>query len=78
MPQNEKEVDVAELVSMVAAENGKKIRLTHLVNPAISFGLRCSVPIIQKVFGNLCYVAGDRIDAFDFEKSVHLTEAQDT
>ena len=54
-PQNRHYVCTSDLVHKIAADDGRKIYMTHLFNPLICLGLKLHITVIEKVFGNLIY-----------------------
>ena len=71
-PQNAEYVCTSEMVERIAAENGKKIRLSRMFNLGIK--LLKKVNIVQKVFGDLVYEPVNLVSKFGFEESIKLTE----
>lgn len=70
-PQNAEYTDTCEMVSLIAAEHEKRIRLTKAFNWAIKIA---PVNVIKKVFGNLVYESVDTIDKYGLRESIALTE----
>ncbi len=70
-PQNAEYVVTSEMVSQIAAKNGKKIKLTRLFNWAVKI---CRVNTVKKVFGDLIYDLVDTVGKYDFIESIELTE----
>ncbi|MGP4070384.1 NAD-dependent epimerase/dehydratase family protein [Halobacillus sp. B29] len=76
LPQNEKYINVSELVCLISKINGKKIRTTTLFNPLI-FLVKSNV--VNKIFGNLIYEKKDsnhekNYCLYNLEESIRLTE----
>ena len=70
-PQNSEYVTTSEMVTLIAKENGKKIRLTKFFNWVIRIA---SVSIVKKVFGNLTYDCNDVISKYDLRESIQKAE----
>lgn len=81
-PQNKEYVRTADLVAAIAAEHGKRMRLTGIFHPALvllgkmggKFGA-----LSDKAFGNLVYEKEmseyrEEYRVYGFQESVHLTE----
>ena len=60
-PQNEDYVNTCDLVMEMARAQGRKMRLSRLLNPAVSLFLPF-VPAVEKLFGDLYY---DRVMSFE-------------
>lgn len=81
-PQNAEYVCTADLVAAIAAEHGKKIRLTSLFHPAlVLLGKIGGKPggLINKAFGNIVYEQTmseyrEEYRMYGFEESIRLTE----
>lgn len=71
-PQNSEYTKTSEMVSLIAQNNGKDIRLTK----AFNCFLKLPANVLKKVFGNLTYEKTDTISLFDFNESVRLTEGK--
>jgi len=75
LPQNAEYVCTSEMVKMIAAAHGKKIRTTKIFNPIIK---RLKISTINKVFGDLVYeinLSGyEGYNAIPFETSIKMTE----
>lgn len=82
-PQNREYVRTADMVTAIAAEHGKRIRLTCAFHPALvllgkmggKFGA-----LTDKAFGNIVYEKEmseyrEEYRVYGFEESVHLTES---
>ncbi len=80
-PQNKEYVKTSEMVRMIAEVHGKKVRMTKVFNPIISWMFE--IEIINKVFGNLVYEKSmSNYDKGDyrirkFEETIMLTEGGD-
>ena len=70
-PQNAEYTNTSRMVNLIAAEHGKKIKLTKAFNWAIKIA---PMNVVKKVFGNLTYDTVDLISKYGFEESVKLTE----
>ncbi len=74
LPQNKEQVCTSELVKMIAEMHGKKVKLTTVFNPLISF---VQTNLIKKVFGDLVYEVYEpkmNYHVYDFKSSISLTE----
>lgn len=78
-PQNAEYVSTSEMVKVIAAIHGKKVRMTKLFNPIIKwiFG----IDLVKKVFGNLVYEKSmsdyrENYRIKTFKKSIELTELE--
>lgn len=84
-PQNEEYVRTADLVAAIAAEHGKRIRLTGMFHPALALLGRIGGRLgglTDKAFGNMVYEKEmseyrEEYRVYGFRESVHLTEGQD-
>lgn len=80
-PQNKEYVKTSDLVRKIAAVHGKRVRLTKLFNPVISFLI--NVVLIKKVFGDLKYdtnlskYRNGNYQKRDLIQSIYLTESGD-
>ncbi|PYZ96008.1 NAD-dependent epimerase [Alteribacter lacisalsi] len=77
-PQNREFVKTSQLVNLIAASHGKKIKLTKVFNP-ILLPLRGKVGIFAKVFGDFVYdqkmsTYKDDYQIRTLKESVELTE----
>ncbi len=72
-PQNAEYVNTSEMVRLIAACHGKKIRLTGIFNPFINI---LPLGIVKKVFGDLTYEKCDTVDRYSFEESVKESEGE--
>lgn len=72
-PQNSSYVNTAEMVRLVALDNGKKINEIGIFNPAVKVATK-TVSLVSKVFGNLTYEKVDRVSKYGFEESIEFTE----
>lgn len=70
-PQNAEYTNTSEMVRQIAAEHGKKIRLTKAFNWAIKI---VPVNVVKKVFGTLTYELVDTVGDFGLEESIRLSE----
>lgn len=70
-PQNSEYTNTSEMVSQIAAEHSKKIRLTKAFNWAIRIA---PMVIVKKVFGDLIYEHVDTIEKYGLKESIKLTE----
>lgn len=70
-PQNVDYVNTSAMVSLIAKENNKTIKLTRAFNWIIKL---VHLNVIKKVFGDLTYEAVDLIDKYTFEESIFQTE----
>lgn len=75
-PQNSEYVNTSEMVRLVALTNGKKVRLTKVLNPLILLLKLSSLGAIDKVFGNLKYELSGDIDRYGFIDTIALTESR--
>ncbi|SDQ14129.1 NAD-dependent epimerase/dehydratase family protein [Carnobacterium viridans] len=79
-PQNKEYVKTSEMVRLIGASHGRKIRLIKLFNPIIN--LMFGVEIVNKVFGNLIYEQSIsnyyRVDyqIRTFRESIEMTESK--
>ncbi|MCI9218175.1 MAG: NAD-dependent epimerase/dehydratase family protein [Lachnospiraceae bacterium] len=83
-PQNREYVRTSELVAAIAAEHGKRMRLTGLFHPALlllgKMGGKLGA-LSDKAFGNLVYEKEmseyrEEYRVYGFRESVHLTESR--
>ena len=79
-PQNKDYVKTSEMVRLIAASHGRKIRLTKIFNPLLRL-LGHMVDIVNKVFGNLVYDQSIseytiNYNVRDFEISIMKSEEQ--
>lgn len=58
LPQDANYVCTSKMVSVLAADAGKRMRMTKLFNPAIKF-FSGKIALVDKVFGSLVYAKGD-------------------
>lgn len=70
-PQNAEYTNTSEMVKQIAAEHGKKIRLTRVFNWAIKIA---PMDIVKKVFGDLVYEPVDTVGKYGLMESIRLTE----
>lgn len=63
-PQDESYICTTKMVEEIAWKSGKKIRTTKLFNPFIKLALKMKIGIIEKVFGDLVYVRGEKHGSF--------------
>ena len=84
-PQNEEYVRTADMVAAIAAEHGKRIRLTGIFHPALwllgKIGGKLG-GLVDKAFGNMVYEKEmsdyrEEYRVYGFRESVHLTESRD-
>ncbi len=84
-PQNEEYVRTADMVAAIAAEHGKRIRLTGIFHPALwllgKIGGKLG-GLADKAFGNMVYEKEmsdyrEEYRVYGFRESVHLTESRD-
>lgn len=82
-PQNREYVRTADLVAAIAAERGRRMRLTGIFHPALLLlgktGGKLGT-LSDKAFGNLVYEKGmseyrEEYRVYGFRESVHLTES---
>jgi len=82
-PQNKEYVSTAYMVKEIARVHGKKIHLTSVLNPLVWIASKIPGKIgnlANKAFGNFAYDLElsdyEKVDyrAFDYEKSIYLTE----
>ena len=59
------------MVRQIAAEHGKKIRLTKVFNWAVKIA---PLKVVKKVFGDLVYEKADTVDKYELKESIGLTE----
>ncbi|MCM3124173.1 MULTISPECIES: NAD-dependent epimerase/dehydratase family protein [unclassified Mesobacillus] len=75
LPQNQEYVCTSYLVKLIAEENGKKIKLTKILNPLIK---NMNVNTVKKVFGDLYYDQKlsdyNGYNPIPLEESIRLTE----
>lgn len=73
LPQNEEYAETARLVSLIAAEHGKKMRLWPIFNPFVK-----ALPIgaAKKAFGSLFYTEYDPAGKVGFAESIRRTERE--
>lgn len=82
-PQNADYVRTADMVAAIAAEHGKKIRLTSVFHPVLLLlGKISGKPgaMVNKAFGSIVYEREmseyrEEYRVYGFEESVHLTES---
>ena len=70
-PQNAEYTNTSEMVRMIAAAYGKRIRLTNALNWAIRI---VPINVVKKVFGDLTYEPVDNVYKYGFKESIKLTE----
>lgn len=70
-PQNAEYTNTSEMVSLIAKEHRKKIRLTKAFNWAVKI---CGMGIFKKVFGDLVYEPVDTVGKYGLAESIRLTE----
>jgi len=70
-PQNAECVNTSDMVRTIAAEHGKKIRMTKIFNWAIKIA---PVNVVKKVFGDLVCETVDVVGKYGFNESIRLTE----
>lgn len=70
-PQNAEYTNTSEMVRQIAAEHGKKIRLTKVFNWAVKIA---PMKVVKKVFGDLVYEKADTVDKYELKESIGLTE----
>jgi len=70
-PQNEEYVQTSEMVKLIVAAHGKKIRMTKAFNWALKI---MRIGVVKKVFGDLTYEKVDLVREYGFEKSIRSTE----
>lgn len=81
-PQNADYVRTADMVAAIAAEHGKKVRLTRIFHPGLLLlGKMGGKPgaLVNKAFGNMVYEQAmseyrEEYRMYGFEESVRLTE----
>lgn len=81
-PQNKEYVATSEMVKHIAKEQGKKVRMTGLFNPALRvLGKLGGKPggLVNKAFGNMVYEKtmseyDFEYQIYDLEESIRLTE----
>lgn len=77
-PQNDEYVKTSQMVKVIAAVHGKKIKLTKFFNPILKlFGKKSG--LVRKVFGNFAYeksmsVYKHKYNLVDFEESIRRSE----
>ncbi len=79
-PQNSEYVRTSEMVKIIAAVNGKKIKLSKVFNPILHL-MGFKVAIINKVFGNLVYEKSmskykENYQIRDLQESIMTTELE--
>lgn len=72
-PQNAEYTNTADMVRIIARENGKSIRMISGFNFAIRL---LPLRIFRKVFGSLTYEKTDTVGKYDFEMSLIITETK--
>lgn len=72
-PENPEYVCTTEMVELIAASYGRKIKLTKFFNPMLRL---VSIPLVSKVFGNLVYEKGFSVHCnyIPFEESIQQSE----
>ncbi len=70
-PQNAEYTNTSRMVELIAAYNGKKIRLTKAFNWALRI---IPLKVVKKVFGDLTYDLVDTVGNYRLEESIRLTE----
>ncbi len=84
-PQNREYVCTADMVAAIAAEHGKRMRLTGVFHPALcllgKIGGKLG-SLADKAFGNMVYEKElseyrEEYRVYGFRESVHLTESRD-
>ncbi|MBC1402837.1 NAD-dependent epimerase/dehydratase family protein [Listeria booriae] len=75
VPQNRELVNTTQLVMLIAAANGKKIKTSKLAGMLCQKALQ-NVPIFRKMFGNLVFEAGHSVchEMIDLQDSITRTE----
>ena len=76
-PQNEEYISTSKMVKEIANANGKKIRLTKLLNPFVFLLLRMPRKIggiCNKAFGNMIYEKDHLVDIHSVAQSIKETE----
>lgn len=73
-PQNAEYTNTSRMVDLIAAEHGKKIKLTKAFNWAVKIA---PMNVVKKVFGNLTYDRVDLIYKYGFKESIKLSEKDD-
>lgn len=73
-PQNMEPTNTSEMVRLIAAEHGKKIKLTRAFNWVLRIA---PLEVVKKVFGDLVYELVDTIDKYGFKESIELTEREE-
>ena len=82
-PQNREYVRTADMVAAIAAEHGKRMRLTCVFHPALvllgKIGGKLGT-LTDKAFGSIVYEKEmseykEEYRVYGFEESVHLTES---
>jgi UDP-glucose 4-epimerase len=74
-PQNSEYVNTSELVKLLAAGQGKRVRTTKLFNPVIQ-PLAKRLSVFSKLFGDLYYRKQGNEETYnvvDFSDSIKLT-----
>ena len=77
-PQNAEYSNTSEIVKMIAAAHGRKVKLVKGFSWALKL-LSCFTSLINKAFGSLCYEMNlsrynDEYRKFSVEESIHKTE----
>lgn len=77
-PQNSVYVKTSEMVRLIAEVNGRRIKLTKLCNPIISF-MSNFIGLVNKAFGNLVYELSmseykANYKIWDVKESIQVTE----
>ncbi|MBC2106495.1 NAD-dependent epimerase/dehydratase family protein [Listeria booriae] len=75
VPQNRELVNTTQLVMLIAAANGKKIKTSKFVGIFFQKTLQ-NIPIFRKMFGNLVFEAGNQVlhEMIDLQASIIRTE----
>lgn len=60
-PQNRKYVCTCDMIKKIASDNGRKIRMTRILNPAV-YILKACTTIGKKAFGDLIYKEMEAMD----------------
>lgn len=70
-PQNAEYTNTSEMAKQIAAEHGRKIKLTKAFNWAIKIA---PVNVVKKAFGSLVYEPIDTVGKYGLKESIRLTE----
>lgn len=75
-PQNSEYTNTSEMVKLIAAAHGRKLKLMRGTTWAVRF-MGLFTGLVKKAFGNLTYDTTDRCTWFSLQESIVRTEAND-